>query len=182
MIQESYSAERALAEIEAFLPEDAAIIPLKPREKRPLAEGWTAVTSGMRRSKDFRAQFRGEVGIGLLCGAPSCGLCFVDVDADCLVAPVEDVTSFLAVAPRIRGGRGAKWLVRISAELRGFALKDRAGHRLGEFLGCGQQGVIAGIHPVRGVAYFWDRIGKIPLVNVDEVLESFSRLEVPSHD
>ena len=127
-----YSAEHALAEIEAFLPEDAAIVPLKPREKRPLTEGWTAISAAMRQSPDFRALFCGEVGIGLLCGIPSNGLCMVDVDSDAFVALAESACSFLKEAPRIRGERGCKWLVRANAEVRGSALRDSSGVRIGE--------------------------------------------------
>jgi hypothetical protein len=179
---ERYDAAIALLQMESMLPPEAAIIPLRPREKRPLKEGWTSVTAGMRRSPEFRNLFRGEVGIGLLCGPPSDGLYLVDVDAEWLVLPTEKAVSLLAIAPRIRGGRGAKWIVRVPAERRGFALKDRRGYRVGEFLGCGQQGVIAGIHPVKGTAYAWDRVGQIPLVNSEEFLEVFSQLEVSSHD
>lgn len=177
-----YSAEHALAEIEAFLPDDAAIIPLKPREKRPLAEGWTAISAAMRKSPDFRALFSGEVGIGLLCGFPSNGLCMVDVDSDEFVAQAESACSCLKEAPRVRGERGCKWLVRAAAEVRGSAVRNSSGARIGEFLGSGQQGVVAGIHPISTLPYRWERLGQIPLVDANALLETFSRLDAGHHD
>jgi hypothetical protein len=177
-----YSAEHALAEIEAFLPEDAAIIPLKPREKRPLAEGWTAISATMRKSPDFRALFSGEVGIGLLCGFPSNGLCMVDLDSDEFVAQAESAFCFLKQAPRVRGERGCKWLVRTNADVRGSAVRNSSGMRIGEFLGSGQQGVVAGIHPISTLPYRWDRRGQIPLVDANTLLETLSCLDSKHHD
>lgn len=177
-----YNAEHALAEVEAFLPRDAAIVPLKPREKRPLVEGWTNITAFKRNSQKFRGLFCGEVGIGLLCGLPSGGLYMVDVDSDAVVALAESACSALAGAPRIRGARGCKWLVRAEMEMRGSALRDLYGVRIGEFLGSGQQGVIAGIHPDTGLPYRWDRRVQIPLVDAQILLETFSHLKAAHHD
>ena len=177
-----YEAADALLEAEAVLPRDAALVPLAPRHKKPLVEAWTAITSSQRRDPGFRALFRGEVGVGLLCGVPSGGICMVDLDRDDLVVAAEEAFAVLCQAPRIHGARGAKWLVRVGEPTAGFALRDRRGRKIGEFLGERQQGVVAGIHPVSRQSYRWHRQGKIPVVKASSIAEAFSLQLPPTHD
>ena len=110
-------------------------------------------------------RFTGETGIGLVCGAASGGLCFVDVDCDEAVREFEGKIPVLKSAPIVIGSRGLKWLVRTLEPIRGFALKNEAGRKVGEFLSHRQQGVVAGLHPVTGHPYKWVNVGPVPLVD-----------------
>ena len=175
----AYNASKALIELEQFLPTFAALLPLVPHAKRPSSKDWTGALPDDRSNPDFRLCFVGEVGIGLLCGKASGGICMVDIDCDALVEPAEDVVRALHDAPRIHGARGAKWLVRTAETTSGFALRDSAGKRIGEFLGERQQGVVAGLHPDGINVYQWHRRGEIPIVNVQHIAECLSTLYCP---
>jgi hypothetical protein len=175
----AYDACQALAELEKFLPPFATLVPLAPRGKKPSVDDWTSLLAQDRTKHEFRLLFAGDSGIGLLCGDASGGICMVDVDRDCLVDAAEDVAPELHGAPRVHGARGAKWLVRATETTRGFALRDGAGCRIGEFLGERQQGVVAGLHPDGENIYRWHRKGEIPVVNPRTLAESFCNIPSP---
>lgn len=175
----AYDACQALTELEQFLPPFATLVPLVPRGKKPAVEGWTSLRARNRTEQEFRLLFAGDSGIGLLCGDASGGICMVDVDRDGLVDAAEEAAPELRTAPRVHGARGAKWLVQATETTRGFALRDGAGRRIGEFLGERQQGVVAGLHPDGENIYRWHRKGQIPVVSPRALAESFGNLPNP---
>jgi hypothetical protein len=181
-IEAVYDCRSTLAEIEGNLPMGAALIPIVPRLKKPSVADWPGIRASDLQKPEFRALFVGETGIGMVCGQASKGLCFVDVDRDNLVEAVESASPELAGTVRIRGARGAKWLVRVEAPVRGFLLRDADGKRVGEFLGERQQGLLAGIHPVSGNPYqrLWRR--QVPVVDPLQIGDLFKSLSPFSHD
>src|SRR5262249_32276715 len=70
---------RAAAAARSYLREGWAPIPILPREKKPVAQGWPALRLGGGGVDEW---FRDDMNIGLLLGEPSHGL--VDVDLDSL--------------------------------------------------------------------------------------------------
>jgi hypothetical protein len=165
MTADLHDAAAAFAYWDSVLPPGAAIIPLRAREKRPLQAGWTETLPAQRRDPAFREVFRGEVGVGLLGGKASGGLCFVDFDQEEWAGKAESLWPALGAAPRFVGHRGARWLVRVQGDTAGFAIKGPDGARMGEFLGDRQQAVLAGIHPRSGLPYRCVWRSPIPLFN-----------------
>jgi hypothetical protein len=181
-IEAVYDCRSTLAEIEENLPIGAALIPIVARLKKPSVADWPAIRASDLQKSEFRALFVGETGIGMVCGQASKGLCFVDVDRDNLVEEVESASPELAKTVRIRGARGAKWLVRVEAPARGFLLRDAGGNRVGEFLGERQQGLLAGIHPVSGNPYQRLWRAQVPVVDPVQIGDLFKSLPPFSHD
>jgi hypothetical protein len=170
-----YSAREALAALLEWLPADAALTPLRPREKRPIRAGWNRDSRLLLSDPDFRDRFQGEVGIGLVCGDASGGLAMVDIDVDLAVDLIESSLPQLALAPCVRGARGAKWLVRLELGVTGHKLHHR--HKaVGELLATGQQAVVAGIHPGTGEPYRWLRTGLPPMLDSETIRSIMARL------
>lgn len=177
-----YDCQAALAELEGKLPEGTALIPIFPLSKKPSVAAWPEIRSADLQKPDYRAFFEGMTGIGMVCGQASGGLCLVDLDCDALLEAVEWASPELAGTVRIRGARGAKWLVRVEAPVRGFMLRDASCRRIGEFLGERQQGLLAGVHPVNCSPYQRLWRGKIPVVDPKRIGDIFGALPTCSHD
>ncbi len=175
----SYDAAAALGNVRAILSGQALLIPLHEGRKNPSIKGWADLT-GPRDLVDREAElFRGSAGIGLVCGPPSSGMCFLDADSDGAIPMFENAFPGLKDAHRITGGRGCKWIVRVMGQVRGFALRCPGGTRCGEFLGFRQQGVVAGIHPVTGSPYSW-RVGSgIPEIDIALLRREYSLYNKP---
>jgi hypothetical protein len=171
-----YDCVLAFKQLVDHLPSPLAILPIKPREKRPLISKWPEIRAQDKADENFRNLFTGQNGVGLLCGEPSGRLCFLDVDQDDLTGVCEELLPLLKAAPKIRGARGYKWLLRASSTIRGFGIKSAEGQPIGQFLSERQQGVIAGFHP-NGSLYSWVRWGVAPIVTQIQLKEIFlSRL------
>jgi hypothetical protein len=161
----AYNSADALSDLESILPRPFLLLPLYEGKKNPSLKDWADLTSIVQQDHAHRMNFRGQAGIGLVCGAPSGGLCLIDIDRDELVPVYEERHPQLETASRVIGARGCKWLVRTAAESSGFALKDDSGRRVGEFLGRRQQGVVAGLHPDTGMPYRWEIRKDIPVID-----------------
>ena len=91
--------------------------------------------------------------LGVLVGAPSGGVCSIDIDDDASVEP------FLALNPQLRetlftrGKRGGNLWVKIRGQYPGATkLETRDGKAWGEWRSTGNQTVIHGVHP-EGMEY-----------------------------
>lgn len=167
-----YDCALAVHQLVDHFASPIAIIPVAPRQKRPMVSSWPEVRAQDLEDESFRSFFTGENSIGLLCGEPSGHLCFLDIDRDDLAGNCEEFLPALKTAPKIRGARGYKWLLRASSTVRGFGIKTAKGEPIGQFISDRQQGVIAGFHPT-GSLYTWVRMGVAPIVSPSELKETF---------
>jgi hypothetical protein len=169
-----YSATLALLDVRSILPMESLLIPLCARQKKPSFKGWANLSGPGDLLAHSGGIFEEESGIGLVCGQPSGGLCFLDVDDTAAIEWFEQRVPSLSMAHQIIGARGCKWLVRVSESVRGFALRGPGGTRIGEFLGLRQQGVVAGIHPATGCPYSWHLGSCIPEIDLAFLKSNFS--------
>ena len=141
-----YSCLKALEYLESILPSECALIPIVPLKKSPLLKQWNETKAKEHLNDDFRAHFKDQVGIGLVTGDASSGLCFIDIDHDDIADTLEKQWSILQTTMKVRGSRGAKWLLYCPLGMRGKKLYYK-NKMVGELLATGQQGVLAGLHP-----------------------------------
>ncbi len=82
-------------------------LPLRPREKRPIGEGWEKYRPD---EAAIRRDFANGVGVGLLLGAPSRGLADVDLDAPEARALADGfLPETEAVSGRVSSRRSHRW-------------------------------------------------------------------------
>jgi putative DNA primase/helicase len=70
---------RTLSAAQVYLTRGWRCVPLRPRDKKPIGEGWQARRLDLA---DLPREFFGDRNIGLLLGDPSAGLADVDIDCD----------------------------------------------------------------------------------------------------
>ncbi len=162
-----------LDELQALLGNKVVLIPIPRGQKRPVAKGWQNTKPTKMQSVDHqRALSQGNIGV--LLGAPSDGLCAVDIDSD------EELEGFLALNPMLRetlitkGARGAQIWCKIEGDHPPLTkLKTGSGQEYGEWRADGGQSVIHGMHPT-GVSY--QRLNNAPPVTI-----SFKQIVWPGH-
>lgn len=152
LMSRSYYAPVALQSLERVLPLEITLIPISPIQKRPLLKGWTTSKRSDLTQNEFRNHFVDQVGIGVLTGDASDGICMIDIDLDETAIELESQWQLLQKSIKIIGARGAKWLVKLPLGTRGSKLYQ-GDLIIGELLATGQQGVIAGIHPTTNKPY-----------------------------
>jgi P4 family phage/plasmid primase-like protien len=162
-----------LDELQALLGERVVLVPIPRGQKRPVAKGWQNTNSTKMLNVDYkRALSQGNIGV--LLGAPSDGLCAVDIDSD------EELEGFLALNPTLRetlitkGARGAQIWCKVEGDYPPLTkLKTESGQEYGEWRAEGGQSVVHGIHPT-GVPY--QRLNNAP-----PVIISFKQIVWPGH-
>jgi phage/plasmid-associated DNA primase len=139
--------------IQRLLGEQVVVIWMQRGTKAPKFRGWQKVTVEKMRDADYVANLNSGHNLGVLVGAPSGGVCSIDIDDDACVEP------FLALNPQLRGTlftrgkRGGNFWVKIRGEYPGLGkLETRDGKAWGEWRGTGSQTVIHGVHP-EGMEY-----------------------------
>ncbi len=157
-------------------------IPLRPRHKAPVPNGWQVFCSQMPDESTREAWLRmfadGNIGLPL---GPCSGLVAIDLDTD-----DEKITTLIErlipVTPWVRRGKkGAVYLFRspASAEHRTFRIKDINGNSLVECLAKGTQIVLPpSIHPdtqkpYTATAYLPDVLAQLP--NLPKDIETIIR-------
>ncbi|MEI7773367.1 MAG: phage/plasmid primase, P4 family [Verrucomicrobiota bacterium] len=162
-----------LDELQALLGERVVLVPIPRGQKRPVAKGWQNTNSTKMLNVDYkRALSQGNIGV--LLGAPSDGLCAVDIDSD------EELEGFLALNPTLRetlitkGARGAQIWCKVEGDYPPLTkLKTESGQEYGEWRADGGQSVVHGTHP-SGVHY--QRLKDAPPVTI-----SFKQIVWPGH-
>ena len=138
-----------------------------------MIKGWQNIKLPQTEGADYQwALAQGNIGV--LLGAPSEGLCAIDIDAD---GELED---FLSLNPVLRetlitkGARGAQVWCEVEGDCPPLTkLKTDAGEDYGEWRGTGGQSVVHGIHPT-GVPY--QRLNDAPPITI-----SFNQIVWPAH-
>jgi len=162
-----------LDELQALLGGKVVLVPIPRGQKRPVTRGWQNTNSTKMQSVDYkRALSQGNIGV--LLGAPSDGLCAVDIDSD------EELEGFLALNPTLRetlitkGARGAQIWCKVEGDYPPLTkLKTESGQEYGEWRADGGQSVVHGTHP-SGVHY--QRLKDAPPVTI-----SFKQIVWPGH-
>ena len=149
------------------------LIPIPVGTKAPVYKDWQHTPQSKMQDPLYQALLA-TGNIGVLLGAPSDGLCAVDIDSD------EELEAFLSINPILRGtlitkgARGAQIWCRIEGEHPPLTkLKTHSGQEYGEWRADGGQSVIHGTHPT-GVSY--QRLNDAPPVTI-----SFSQIMWPEH-
>jgi hypothetical protein len=141
---------------------DVTLIPVKPNTKIPAVEGWPDLTADCMDDPRYLARLRrGNIGVSL--GAPSSGLCTVDIDDEAFVEPFLRDNPLLAETTRTRRARGCNFWIRLQGEYPPpFKIKSPDGKPLGEFRSTGNQTVIHGT--ANGIAYrFVNRVQPVTM-------------------
>jgi phage/plasmid-associated DNA primase len=139
--------------IQRLLGEQVVVIWMQRGTKAPKFRGWQNVPVEHMRDAGYVANLNSGHNLGVLVGAPSGGVCSIDIDDDASVEP------FLALNPQLRatlftrGKRGGNLWVKIRGEYPGpNKLETRDGKAWGEWRSTGNQTVIHGVHP-EGMEY-----------------------------
>jgi len=145
--------ETPVQRIQRLLDDQVVVIWMQRGTKAPKFRGWQKVTVEKMRDTDYVANLNSGHNLGVLVGAPSGGVCSIDIDDDACVEP------FLALNPQLRGTlftrgkRGGNFWVKIRGEYPGsMKLSTREGKAWGEWRSTGNQTVIHGVHP-EGMEY-----------------------------
>jgi P4 family phage/plasmid primase-like protien len=137
----------------------AVLLPITPGTKKPSFAAWQKATLADMERPEYWHRFGPKHSIGVLQGAPSNGLCSIDLDGDEWLAPFLSANPKLAATLRTRRSRGCNFWFRIVGEyppLTKLHHATRTGTEgqpldVGEFRSTGGQTLIAG--EVDGVSY-----------------------------
>lgn len=105
-----------VSEILEWLDCPAVLLPIPHGKKSPSFDGWQNISSIEMQKPEYVARFANGSNVGVLLGAPSSGLCSIDLDDDGLVE------NFLEANPRLRATlqtkrlRGCNFWVRITGD------------------------------------------------------------------
>ncbi len=139
--------------IQRLLGDQVVVIWMARGTKAPKFRGWQKVTIEKMRDRGYLANLNSGHNLGVLLGAPSSGVCSIDIDDDASLEP------FLALNPQLRstlhtrGKRGGNLWVKIRGDYPAPAkIETRDGKAWGEWRSTGNQTVIHGLHP-EGMEY-----------------------------
>ncbi len=133
--------------VRAMLGPDVVLIPLVRGSKVPLVKAWPQFTREKMQDPDHLKLLESGCNVAVLVGAPSGGICSIDIDSD------EDAEQFLALNPdlqatlRSRGRRGCNLWVKVEGEYpRWCKLNDENETHWGEWRADGCLTTICGVH------------------------------------
>jgi phage/plasmid-associated DNA primase len=139
--------------IQRLLGDQVVVVWMERGTKAPKFRGWQKQTIEHMRDARYVANLNSGHNLGVLVGAPSGGVCSIDIDDDAGVEP------FLALNPQLRGTlftrgkRGGNLWVKIRGQYPGPAkLATHDEKAWGEWRSTGNQTVIHGVHP-EGMEY-----------------------------
>jgi P4 family phage/plasmid primase-like protien len=162
-----------LDELRELLGSKVILIPIPQGKKGPVIKGWQTIKLPQTETADYqRALSQGNIGV--LLGAPSEGLCAIDIDAD------DELEGFLEINPTLRntlmskGARGAQLWCKIEGYYPPLTkLKTESGQDYGEWRADGGQSIVHGTHP-SGVPY--KRLNDAPPLTI-----RFDQIVWPDH-
>ena len=181
--------ETPVQRIQRLLGDQVVVVWMARGTKAPKFRGWQKQTAEHMRDERYVANLNSGHNLGVLVGAPSGGVCSIDIDDDACVEP------FLALNPQLRatlftrGKRGGNFWVKIRGQYPGSGkLETCDGKAWGEWRSTGNQTVIHGVHP-EGMAY--RAVNEAPAIELtfgeivwpdDVALPWKPRAEVPQDD
>jgi P4 family phage/plasmid primase-like protien len=138
--------------VHVVLGESVVLLPIPRGKKGPVTKGWQDTTLSQTQSPEYLRRLN-QGNIGVLLGAPSNGLCTVDIDSDMELEVFLTLNPILAETLTTKGARGAQLWVKVEGEYPPLTkLKTDAGEDYGEWRAGGGQSIIHGVHP-SGVPY-----------------------------
>jgi len=138
--------------VHVVLGESVVLLPIPSRKKGPVFKGWQDTTLTQTQKPEYLRRLN-QGNIGVLLGAPSNGLCTVDIDSNMELEVFLTLNPILAETLTTKGARGAQLWVKVEGEYPPLTkLKTDAGEDYGEWRSGGGQSIIHGVHP-SGVPY-----------------------------
>lgn len=132
----------------SLLGEDVVLLWVKKGEKAPKWRGWQKTTIEMMSNPRYLKNLNNDRNIAVLTGAPSGGLCSIDIDDDEAVEPFLAANPNLANTLRSRGRRGCNLWLRITGAVPPLSvIKQPGGKPWGEWRSTGSCTMIHGVHP-----------------------------------
>lgn len=139
--------------LRSLLGESAVLIEVEKRKKGPVRKGWQKKTVEDMQNPRYVDKLNSGCNLAVLTGAPSGGLCSIDIDADEFVEPFLALNPKLATTLRSRGSRGCNLWVRVEGSFPPYSeLRTSDGEAWGEWRSSRVSTTIYGIHP-DGMAY-----------------------------
>ena len=143
-----------VTDLRDLLDQDAVMVPIARGEKGPRMKGWQDLTTAAMSNPLHLAQLLAG-NIGVLLGAPSNGLCSIDIDDDSMVEPFLDLNPRFRETLQTRGARGRNIWIRVVGEYPKLTKlyscsmgdDDQEPKAWGEWRATGGQTVIFGRHP-----------------------------------
>jgi len=152
--------------IQSWLGDKVVVVWVPSGQKFPQFRNWQKISLELMQNPGYLRNLNDKGhNLAVLTGAPSGGVCSIDVDDDANAAVFLDLNPALRNTLRTRGARGCNFWLRMQGEFPPFAeLKTRDGKHWGEWRADGHCTMIYGKHP-SGVMY--------------QAIQDFPAIEVP---
>jgi hypothetical protein len=148
----------------SLLGDDVVLVWSNKGQKGPRWRGWQNTDIQMMRKPAYLKKLDSGGNLAVLTGAPSAGLCSIDIDSDDGVEPFMALNPELAKSLRTRGRRGCNVWVRVEGTFPPpSAIKNAAGSAWGEWRSSGVCTTLHGVHP-EGMVY--ERVIDAPPVSM----------------
>ena len=144
------------------------LIPVPKGEKSPKLRGWQKITAEAMGNPGYLDNLRNG-NIAVLLGAPSGGICSIDMDYEGDVEPFLELNPGLRNSLRSKGRRGCNIWVKIDEGYPPPAiLKTTGGNAWGEWRATGNITVIHGLHP-QGMQYHIEHEAPPAVIRFEEI-------------
>jgi putative DNA primase/helicase len=142
------SADSISQNLLKLLGNDVVLVWSNKGQKGPRWRGWQNTDIQMMQKPGYRKKLDSGCNLAVLTGAPSGGLCSIDIDEDEAVEPFLSLNPKLRETLRSRGRRGCNLWVRIDGAFPPpAALKNSDKRAWGEWRSTGVCTTIHGVHP-----------------------------------
>jgi putative DNA primase/helicase len=142
------SSESISKHLISLLGGDVVLVWANKGQKGPRWRGWQHTGIEMMRKPAYLKKLDSGCNVAVLTGAPSGGLCSIDIDDDDSVEPFLALNPKLAASLRSRGSRGCNFWVRVAGAFPPPAdIKKADGSAWGEWRSTGVCTMIHGVHP-----------------------------------
>ncbi len=159
-----YSSGSITRHLVSLLGDDVVLLWCTKGEKGPRWEGWQKTGIEMMHNPRYLTNLDKDRNIAVLTGAPSGGLCSIDIDDDAAIEPFLALNPKLAVTLLSRGRRGCNLWVRVTGTFPPPSYINNAdGSAWGEWRSTGVCSMIHGVHPA-GMNY--ERSPEVPPVTM----------------
>lgn len=147
------SSETITQHLISFLGDDVVLVWSNKGQKGPRWRNWQHTGIEMMRKPAYLKKLNSGCNLSVLTGAPSSGLCSIDIDDDDSVEPFLTLNPTLRTTLRSRGRRGCNLWVRVQGAFPPpSAIKKPDGSAWGEWRSTGVCTTIHGVHP-EGMTY-----------------------------